>query len=266
MQYASTRLVCSVLSCTSQPVCHVLLCSIQLACCIHSACMLHGQAHTAINLLCARSGSCSESVYITIILCKCACMSCRPAFEKITKELQVLYQQCRKKPLQSASSAPMTLEQKLRDRRSTGPPAPSSGPLRVRPSTADISDLTPKVGRSAFKSVTEPQGAHPRSTIQSVAELDEEASVNSDRASQASQAPQQAPPPPTAPGIASPFAQEAAEEQAANGAFGREIPTVEEAEQRMAAAPTPIMPPASEMRGNARSSTSWRGPSFLQQK
>lgn len=198
--------------------------------------------------------------------CECACMSCRPTFEKITKELQVLYQECRKKPLQSASSAPTALEQKLKDRRSTGPPAPAAGPLRVRPSTADISDLTStKVGRSAFKSVTEPHGVHPRSRIQSVAELDEQASVDSDRASQASQAPKQAPPPPTAAGVASPFAQEAAKEQAATGAFGQGIPTVEEAEQRMAAAPTPIMPPASEMRGNARSSTSWRGPSFLQQ-
>ena len=191
-------------------------------------------------------------------------MCCRPTFEKITKELQVLYQESRKKPLQSASSAPSTLEKKLKDKRATGPPAPSSGPLRVRPSTADINDLTlPKVGTSAFKSVTEAQGIRPRSRIQSVAEQDEQTSVDSDRASQA---PQQAPPPPTAAGVASPFAQEAAKEQSAQGAFGREIPTVEEAEHRMAAAPMPIMPPASEMRGNARSSTSWRGPSFLQQK
>ena len=197
------------------------------------------------------------------------CMCCRPTFEKITKELQVLYQECRKKPLQSASSAPTTLEQKLKDRRTTGPPAPSSGPLRVRPSPTDISDLSaPKVGRSAFKSVTEAQGLRPRSRIQSVAEQDEQASIDSDGASQASQAVQQAPPPPTggAAGVTSPFAQQAAKEQSATGAFGREIPTVEEAEQRMAAAPTLIMPPASEMRGNARSSTSWRGPSFLQQK
>ena len=210
---------------------------------------------------------CAVDLSTIIIPCDCVCTCCRPTFEKITKDLQVLYQECRKKPLQSASSAPTTLEQKLKDRRVTGPPAPSSGPLRVRPSTADISDLTaPKVGRSAFKSVTEPQGLRPRSRIQSVAEQDEQDSVDSDRASQPSQAPQQAPPPPTAAGVASPFAQEGAKEQSVKGAFGREIPTVEEAEQRMAAAPTPIMPPASEMRGNARSSTSWRGPAFLQQK
>ena len=207
-------------------------------------------------------------LFTIIVPCNCDGMCCRPTFEKITKDLQVLYQECRKKPLQSASSAPSTLEPKLKDRRSTGPPAPSSGPLRVRPSTTDVSDLTvPKVGRSAFKSVTEPQGLRPRSRIQSVAEQDEQASVDSDRASQLSQAPQQAPPPPTAAaGVASPFAQEAAKEQSANSAFGRDIPTLEEAEQRMAAAPTPVMPPASEMRGNARSSTSWRGPAFLQQK
>ena len=193
------------------------------------------------------------------------CVCCRPTFEQITKELQVLYQECRKKPLQSASSAPTTLEQKLKDRSNTGPPAPAAGPLRVRPNTADISDLTPpKVGRSTFKSVTEPPGARPRSMIQSVAEQDEQGSGDSGRDSQA---PQQAPPPPITAGVSSPFARvEAPQQQAATGALVRQVPTVEEAERRMAAAPTPVMPPASEMRGNARSSTSWRGPAFLQQK
>ena len=192
------------------------------------------------------------------------CVHCRPSFEQVTKELRVLYQESRKKPLQSASSAPTMLEQKQQDRRSTGPPMPSSGPLRVRPTTADISDLAPpKVGRSAFKSGTEPQGARPRSRIQSVAEHDEQASVES---AADSQAPQQAPAPPIAAGGSSPFAQAAAPEQpSANGTFAREVATTEEAEQRMAAAPTPCMPPASEMNGNARSSTSWRMPPAVQQ-
>ncbi|KAL3133428.1 hypothetical protein ABBQ38_007295 [Trebouxia sp. C0009 RCD-2024] len=207
---------------------------------------------------------CPEAFVRLMSACWSANPADRPMFEQITKELQVLYQESRKKPLQSASSAPTTLEQKLPDRRSTGPPPPASGPLRVRPSTADISDLTPpKVGRSAFKSVTEPQGARPRSRIQSVAELDEQGSVYSGRDSQA---PQQAPAPPTAAGASSPFADVAAPEQpSANGMFAREVPTTEEAKQRLAAAPSPFVPPASEMSGNASSSTSWRGPPASQQ-
>ena len=229
--------------------------------------------------LCARAAVCLAQHTLKLapyqpFLCpvvdECVHGCCRPSFDQITKDLQILYQDCRKKPLQSASSAPSTLEQKkLKDRRSTGPPAPSSGPLRVRPSTADISDLTPpKVGRSAFKSVTETSAAWPRSRIQSVAEQDESFNQSPGGAYQQSP-PQQAPPPPVAGGVSSPFAQvPGADQQGANSAFAPDgnIPTLEEAEQRMAAAPTPVMPPASEMRGNPRSSTSWRAPASLQQE
>ncbi|KAL3135251.1 hypothetical protein ABBQ38_006227 [Trebouxia sp. C0009 RCD-2024] len=170
---------------------------------------------------------CPEAFVRLMTACWGANPADRPSFEQITKELQGLYQESRKKPLQSASLAPTTLEQKVSDRRSTGPSPPSSGPLRVRPNTADISDLTP------------PETLTGTSTSSC---------------------------PTVAAGASSPFANVAAPEQpSANGTFARDVPTPEEAKQRMAAEPTPSMPAASEVNGNASSCTSWRGPPASQQ-
>ncbi len=174
----------------------------------------------------------------------CAC--CRPTFEQITKDLQTLYQESRKKPLQSVSSAPATVAQKKFG--TSGPPAPSAPPLRVRPSTADVSgDLAlPKAGQSAFRSVTEGQ---PRSRIHTVSEQDEQ--PPSPFAAVTKQAP---PPPATA--FRSPFAPGLSHQQATAQA----VPSLKEAKQQMAMAPKPFMPPASMMDANPRSSQSWRSP------
>ena len=186
----------------------------------------------------------------------------------------MLYQECRKKPLQSASSAPTLIaSQKLK---TAGPPAPAAPPLRVRPTTADVADLTaPKAGQSAFRSVTEPQPVKPRSQISALPEQDEAVLPSGRAATPLEQqigspfaATQQAQPPlPLGPIVRSAFDGSPDDEQhavAEPAARVEGVPSLEEAQQQMAAAPMLFMPPESMMRANPRSSLSWRAPSQMQ--
>ena len=209
---------------------------------------------------------------------------CRPTFQQITKELQLLYQECRKKPLQSAASAPAKV---IPDSSSTAaPPTADAPPLRVRPTTADVHDLTlPRVGQSAFRSVTEPQKVSPRSRAGTISEQNErppspfggparsrQATVSENNEQPASpfaaprHAPLQAPPPPSVSAalVRSPFDgipdDESSGHQATSTSVAGNVPSLEEVQQRMAAAPVSHMPPESMMRANPRSSLGWRNP------
>lgn len=199
---------------------------------------------------------------------------CRPTFQQITKDLQLLYGEARKKPLQSATSAPAGVAG--RKVSTSGPPAPAAPPLRVRPSTTDVGNSSvPRVGRSEFHSVTDAQPVKPRSRAGTVSEQDEQSSSpfaqpgiprsQTGTASGPFAAVSQALPPPgvqsTSPfGVASTGPQHLAG-QPAERAGG--VPSLAEAQRRMAIAPTPFMPPQSMMRSNPRTSMTWRSPEHV---
>lgn len=181
---------------------------------------------------------------------------CRPTFEQITKDLQLLYGEARKKPLQSATSAPAFVASKKVS--ANGPPAPAAPPLRIRPTTGDAGDLpVPRVVRSDFHSVTDAQLVKPRSRAGTVSEQDEQppspfAAVRT-----------QAPSPPRAQARPPQEASTTAAQQGGVQPRVGGIPSLAEAQQRMATAPTPFMPPASMMRSNPRSSMTWRSPEHV---
>ena len=198
------------------------------------------------NICCANS---SVSVPHNFWFC------CRPTFEQITKDLQLLYGEARKKPLQSATSAPASVASKKLS--ANGPPAPAAPPLRIRPSTADTGDLpAPRVVRSDFHSVTDAQPVKSRSRAGTVSEQDEQppspfAAVRQDPSPPRAQArpPQE---------VSTTAAQQGVVQPRVGG-----IPSLAEAQQRMATAPTPFMPPASMMRSNPRTSMTWRSPEHV---
>ncbi|KAL0035971.1 hypothetical protein WJX77_009876 [Trebouxia sp. C0004] len=151
----------------------------------------------------------------------------RPTFQQITKDLQMLYGEARKKPLQSATSAPVGVAG--RKASTSGPPAPAAPPLRVRPSTADVGNSTVTRDEKPAGPFAAESQAPPPPGVQSTSPFDV-----------ASTGPQQLGGHPV---------------ERAGG-----VPSLAEAQRRMAIAPTPFMPPQSMMRSNPRTSMTWRSP------
>ena len=148
----------------------------------------------------------------------------------------------------------------------------------MRPTTADVGDLTaPRAGQSTFRSVTEPQPVKPRSQISALPEQDEAVLPSGRAATPLEQnqqigspfaATQEAQPPlPLGPIVRSAFDGSPDDERPAGAEPATRVegvPSLEEAQQQMAAAPMLFMPPESMMRANPRSSLSWRAPSQMQ--
>ncbi|KAA6425511.1 MAG: kinase [Trebouxia sp. A1-2] len=201
----------------------------------------------------------------------------RPTFQQITKDLQLLYGEARKKPLQSATSAPAGVAGMKAS--TSGPPAPAAPPLRVRPSTVNVDNsAVPRVGRSEFHSVTDAQSVMPRSHLGTALEQHEQppspfaqsgipgsrtgtALEQDEKAAGPFAAVSQAPPPPGAQST-SPFdvAPRGPQQLSQPAERARGVPSLAEAQRRMAIAPTPFMPPQSMMRSNPRTSMTWRSP------
>ncbi len=193
----------------------------------------------------------------------------------------MLYGEARKKPLQSATSAPAGVAG--RKASTSGPPAPAAPPLRVRPTTADVDNSTvPRVGRSEFHSVTDAQPVKPRGRAGTVSEQDEQlaspfaqsgiprsqtgtASEQDEKAAGPFAAVSQALPPPGAQST-SPLDVASRGPQQLGGQPAERpggVPSLAEAQRRMAIAPTPFMPPQSMMKSNPRTSMTWRSPEHV---
>ncbi len=153
----------------------------------------------------------------------------------------------------------------------------------MRPPTADVDNsAVPRVGRSEFHSVTDAQSVKPRSRVGTASEQDEQppspfaqsgilrsqtgtASEQDEKAAGPFAAVSQAPPPPgvqaTSPFDVASRGPQQLGGQPAERAGG--VPSLAEAQRRMAIAPTPFMPPQSMMRSNPRTSMTWRSPEHV---